>query len=101
MLPISAFVSVYVVLRRLTANTLLAVAALAVAAALAELALRTFPVLIPKGAYGAGRYDPELGLNLAVGVLVLAHQGSRRIVAVRGAPHTAWWRCGSTLVRLV
>ena len=44
----------------------LALAALATALALAalEVALRLVPALLPAGSYGAGRFDPELGMNV-------------------------------------
>ncbi|HEX2486169.1 MAG TPA: hypothetical protein VHQ66_12750 [Myxococcota bacterium] len=40
---------------------------LAVAALAAEAALRAFPRLVPPGVYGAGRFDPALGMHVRAG----------------------------------
>ena len=49
------------------AGTALVAASLAAAALLAEGVLRAFPALIPAGVYGAGRYDPVLGMHVRAG----------------------------------
>lgn len=45
----------------------LAAASLAAAALTAEVVLRAFPWVIPPGVYGAGRFDPVLGMHVRVG----------------------------------
>lgn len=50
--------------RRLIANVLLAGLSLVLLWIAAEAAFRAFPVLLPTGVYGAGRFDPELGMNV-------------------------------------
>lgn len=49
------------------AGLALTAASLAGAALLAEGALRAFPALIPPGVYGAGRFDPILGMHVRAG----------------------------------
>lgn len=51
---------------RFLAGPSLALASLLLVASIGEAALRLFPrQLLPQGTYGAGRLDPELGLNVA------------------------------------
>lgn len=50
--------------RRLALNLAVALTSLAVTALLLEGSFRAFPGLLPRGVYGSGRYEPELGMNV-------------------------------------
>ncbi len=52
----------------------MAVSLLAAALA-AEALLRAFPALIPPGVYGAGRYDPDLGMQVRAGEVIYNRAG--------------------------
>jgi hypothetical protein len=63
------------------AGLALAAASLGAAALLAEGVLRAFPGLIPAGVYGAGRFDPALGMHVRAGDVLYTRGGAVRRTA--------------------
>lgn len=53
----------------------LAAASLLLAGAAGEALLRAFPSLIPPGVYGAGRFDPDLGMHVRAGEVLYTRSG--------------------------
>jgi len=53
----------------------LAAGSLLLAGAAAEVVLRAFPALIPPGVYGAGRFDPGLGMHVRAGEVLYTRSG--------------------------
>jgi hypothetical protein len=63
------------------AGLALAAASLLAVAAAGEALLRAFPALIPAGVYGAGRFDPELGMHVRAGEVLYTRSGVVRKTA--------------------